>query len=279
MPRDTIQPRPDTIKPPRVLAIDIGTSSVRAILFDRTARIASPTFQKSYEMETTPDGGVSIDADRLAAVVASVLDDFCAWGGQVPGGLAWDGRPAIDSVAMTTFWHNVVGVEGDRAVTPLISWADTRPGTVIAELAERLDAASAHERTGCVLHASYLPAKICWFARNDPNTFARVERWMSIGEYLFLKWFGAPACSVSMASGTGLFNAHRCDWDDETLAVLPMERDQLTPVSDVDEPVRGLKGEFASRWPVLAGASCIRPSATAPATTSAAVAWTRTASP
>ena len=35
---------------------------------------------------------------------------------------------------MTTFWHNVVGVEGDRAVTPLISWADTRPGTVIAEL-------------------------------------------------------------------------------------------------------------------------------------------------
>ena len=262
---DTIQPRPDTIQPPRVLAIDIGTSSVRAILFDRTARITSPTFQKSYDMETTPDGGVSIDADRLAAVVASVLDDFCAWGGQATGGHPagghssgdhpGGGRHAIDGVAMTTFWHNVVGVEGDRAVTPLISWADTRPGTVIPELGERLDAASTHGRTGCVLHASYLPAKICWFARNDPNTFARVERWMSIGEYLFLKWFGAPACSVSMASGTGLFNAHRCDWDDETLAALPVARDQLTPVTDVDEPVRGLKDEFASRWPVLAGAS------------------------
>ena len=140
-------------------------------------------------METTLDGGVSIDADRLAAVVASVLDDFCAWGGHAVGGPAAGGqatgghpagghssgdhpsggRPAIDGVAMTTFWHNVVGVEGDRAVTPLISWADTRPGTVIAELAERLDAASTHERTGCVLHASYLPAKICWFARNDPE--------------------------------------------------------------------------------------------------------------
>ena len=265
-PDDTIEPPDDTIEPPRVLAIDIGTSSVRAILFDRMARIASPPFQKTYDMETTPDGGACIDADRLADVVGSVLDDFCAacgpgpatggrtTGGPATGGPATGGPAAIDGVAMTTFWHNVVGVEGDRAVTPLISWADMRPGTVIAELGGRLDGASAHGRTGCVLHASYLPAKICWLARNDPARFARVERWMSIGEYLFLRWFGAPACSVSMASGTGLFNAHRCDWDDETLAALPVERDQLTPLSDVDEPVRGLKDEFASRWPVLAGA-------------------------
>lgn len=273
--RDPTQPPREMIQPPRVLAIDIGTSSVRAILFDRTARIASPAFQKTYDMDTTPDGGVYIDADRLAAEVASVLDDFCAWGGQATVGQATGGQagsrraegghplagpfagghPAIDGVAMTTFWHNVVGVEGDRAVTPLISWADTRPGTVIAELGERLDAAATHRRTGCVLHASYLPAKICWLAQIDPDTFSRVERWMSIGEYLFLRWFGAPACSVSMASGTGLFNEHRCDWDDETLAALPVERDMLTPLSDVDEPVRGLKDEFASRWPVLAGAS------------------------
>ena len=238
MPRDTIQP-------PHVLAIDIGTSSVRAILFDRSARIASPSFQKPYDMETTPDGGVYIDADRLAAEVGSVLDDFCASGG----------KTAIDGVAMTTFWHNLVGVEGSRAVTPLISWADTRPRSVIPDLAGRLDIGAAHRRTGCVLHASYLPAKLSWFARNDPGRFARVERWMSIGEYLFLRWFGAPACSVSMASGTGLFNAHRCDWDDETLAALPVERSQLTPLCDVDEPVRGLKDEFASRWPALAGAS------------------------
>ncbi len=269
-PRDPIQPPRDSIQPPRVLAIDIGTSSVRAILFDQSARVASPAFQKTYDMDTTPDGGVYIDADHLAAEVASVLDDFCAWDGQATGGKATgrqaegvqsgsgraaSGSNAIDGVAMTTFWHNVVGVETDRAATPLISWADTRPGTVIAELGERLDAASTHGRTGCVLHASYLPAKILWFARNDPDTYTRAQRWMSIGEYLFLRWFGAPACSVSMASGTGLFNAHRCDWDDQTLTALPLERDQLTPISDVDEPVRGLKDEFASRWPVLAEAA------------------------
>jgi len=235
----------DTNQSPCVLAIDIGTSSVRAILFDRVGRIASSVFQNTCDMETTPDGGIQIGADRLADEVGRVLDGFCAA----------SGHPPIEGVAMTTFWHNVVGVEGDRAVTPLISWADTRPGAVIPELAARIDTASMYRRTGCVLHASYLPAKITWFARNDPDGFGRVERWMSIGEYLFLKWFGAPACSVSMASGTGLYNVHRCDWDDETLDTLPVDRSQLTPVSDLDEPVRGLKDEYARRWPVLSKAS------------------------
>ncbi len=238
---DGTMPR-EMIQPPCMLAIDIGTSSVRAVLFDRRGRIASPVFREAYAMDTTPDGGICIDADRLAMVVGSVLDACCAAGG----------HPAIAGVAMATFWHNVVGVEGDRAVTPLISWADTRPGRVVPELEKRLDAASAHKRTGCVLHASYLPAKLCWFARNDPGRFDRVERWMSIGEYLFLKWFGESACSVSMASGTGLFNAHGCDWDDETLAALPVERTHLSAVRDVDEPVQGLREPYAARWPVLA---------------------------
>ena len=235
MPRDSIQP-------PCVLAIDIGTSSVRAILYDSRGRITDRSVQQPYSMDTSPDGGVFIDADRLAEVAGAVLDRF----------MKEDDRPEVAGVAMATFWHNVVGVQGDRAVTPLISWADTRPGTIIPELTERLDETATHRRTGCVLHPSYLPAKITWFARRDPDRFARVERWMSIGEYLYLKWFGAPACSVSMASGTGLFNAHRCDWDDETLDALPVDRSQLTLITDVDDPVRGLKAVYAARWPYLA---------------------------
>lgn len=230
---------------PCVLAIDIGTSSVRTILFDQMGQMASSAFQNIYKMETSSDGGVYIDADRLVEEVGSVLDKFCSVGG----------HPPIDGVAMTTFWHNVVGVEGDHAITPLISWADTRPGTIIGELREQLDTSALHKRTGCVLHSSYLPAKIWWFARNDPKNFARVDRWMSIGEYLFLKWFGEPACSVSMASGTGLFNAHCCDWDNQTLSALPVDRSQLTALSNEKEAVHGLVEAYAARWPILAGAA------------------------
>ena len=235
----------EPINLPCVLTIDIGTSSVRVILFDQTGKMVSSIFRNTYNMKTSSDGGIYINADYLEQVVCSVIDEFCSAGG----------HPPIDHVAMTTFWHNVVGVRDEQAITPLISWADTRPDSILSELGERFDQQSLHQRTGCVLHASYLPAKICWFEQKDAKQFKQVERWMSISEYLFLKWFGTPTCSISMASGSGLFNQHVCDWDDETLDALPITRSQLTELCDIDEPVHGLMDSYASRWPILAEAS------------------------
>ena len=46
---------------------------------------------------------------------------------------------------------------------------------------------------------------------------------MSFGEYVALRLFGEAKCSLSMASGTGLFNQNAADWDPETLRVLPID--------------------------------------------------------
>lgn len=234
----------ESYEPPFVLALDIGTSSVRAILFDRLGRPVGADAHVAYEMHTTPDGGVEIEAEDLLGIVGQALDIFCThadlWLSQVIG------------VATSTFWHNLVGVGADgQAVTPLISWADTRPETVVPELRERLDEDATHARTGCVLHASYLPAKLLWLSRAHPDAFRRAVRWMSIGEYLYARFLNRTLCSISMASGTGLFNQHSCTWDNETIAVLPISRDQLSPLTDLQAPVVGLTDEFAARWPAL----------------------------
>jgi gluconokinase len=231
-----------SLHPFRVLSLDIGTSSVRAILYDALGQPAGAGVQTPYEMQTSPDGGVFIDADRLVDIVSTTLDRLC---GQPL-------RPPVQSVAVTTFWHNLVGVgPDDRAVTPLISWADTRPGTVMPALRERLDERATHARTGCMLHPSYLPAKLLWFSQEHPSLFSRAERWMSIGEYLLLRYFGRTVCSVSMASGTGLFNPRTCVWDAETLAALPVREAQLSPLVDLDQPLTGLGDAFGRRWPAL----------------------------
>jgi gluconokinase len=54
-----------------------------------------------------------------------------------------------------------------------------------------------------------------------------------------------------MASGTGLFNQERRDWDDEVLAAVGVRREQLSPVAPATEPVAGLTGEWARRLPAL----------------------------
>src|SRR5438309_1507450 len=90
------------------------------------------------------------------------------------------------------------------------------------------------------------------------GAFARTRRWLSPGEFLFLRLFGEPRCSVSMASGTGMLNQSALDWDEELLSVLPIERDQLSSVVDL-VPSRGLRDEFARRLPALAAVPWIPP--------------------
>src|SRR5260370_18107220 len=76
---------------------------------------------------------------------------------------------------------------------------------------------------------------------------------MSFGEYFFLKLFGKGVASTSMVSGSGLWNQNQNDYDAEMLSVLPIERAQLCPVDEMDQPMTELGGEYRQRWPQFAG--------------------------
>jgi gluconokinase len=108
-----------------------------------------------------------------------------------------------------------------------------------------------HARTGSHLHPSYWPAKLRWLARERPAEARRVARWGSVGELLELELFGAAATSVSIASGTGLLDQARVDWDGEALAAAGVEEALLFPLVDRTEARRGLRPAWARRWPAL----------------------------
>ena len=226
-----------------VVSLDVGTSSVRTLLYDGQAREA-PGFgaHLRYDLETTADGGVEVDADRLVALVVQGVD-------AIHQELKARGlRPR--AVACCTFWHNVLGVGDDgRPTTPVLHPFDTRAAAAARQLAERLDSSRQHERTGCVLHASYVPAKLVWLAETRPQAFGATRRWMSFGEYLFLKLFGRAVASTSMVSGSGLWNQYENDYDAEVLAALPIDAGQLSPAAEMDQPQAELRAEYASRWP------------------------------
>jgi len=64
------------------------------------------------------------------------------------------------------------------------------------------------------------------------GSFRRVSRWVSPAEWIFEQIFGVRACSHSMASGTGLYDFARRDWDEELLEVCGLTRPQLNPLRD-----------------------------------------------
>jgi gluconokinase len=229
---------------PLILTLDIGTSSLRVLLFDAQGRqVTEVEARAQYTIHTTLDGGAELDPQAVLAAAIECLDQALAQAG--------DRCAQIAGVGACSLASSLVGVVGDKAVTPVYIWADTRSAPDAEVLRAALDEKVVHDRTGCVIHSSYLPARFLWLQRTQPDLLSRVQHWMSISEYLYLRWLGRTTCSLSIASWTGLLDRRRLIWDREWLSRLPIEESHLSPLSDVDVPLHGLRPEFARRWPVL----------------------------
>ncbi len=224
-----------------ILAVDVGSSSVRAELYDAAGSpVGGSGSRLDHELAYTPDGGATADADALLELTARAIDAT----------LARSGGHRVRAVALCTFWHSLLGLDASgRPATPILTWADRRAAGAASRLRGRLDERAVHRRTGCVLHSSYWPAKLLWLSEEHPQTFERSRRWVSPGEYIYLRLFGELRVGTSMASATGLFLQNEKEWDVKLLEALPVDRGQLSPISD--EPFRGLRGGWAERWPEL----------------------------
>ena len=185
-----------------VLALDVGTSSVRAQQFDERGEAAGDLRQEGYDAD---------DPAEVAAAVRRVLAD-----------------DELD--ATSCFAHSLVAVDRDwNALTPVLGWRDTRSAGAAEWLARRLDAQAVHARTGAFLHPSFWPAKLAWLAETEPDTFRSAAWFVSFADYLG----GKPETSLGMASTSGLLDLTTLDWDVELLATLGIDRDRLPRIGDV----------------------------------------------
>ncbi len=228
------------------LAIDVGSSSVRVMIFDPAGNALEGVFcQQPYEPQTTPDGGAMSDPDVICSVIYAGIDTALAQAGAAAA--------RIDRVALDTLVGNLMGMSADGLpTTPVYTWADTRGGELGARLHGLLDAADYTRRTGCRIHTSYWPVRLLWLHEAEPVAFNRSAYWLSLGEYALCRIFGARRISLSTASWSGLLNRHTLDWDTATLDCLPVRAGQLSELSGA--PFQGLRGEWAARWPALQNA-------------------------
>lgn len=235
-------------EPPLVLTIDIGTSSTRAMIFDRLARpVMGLIGRHEYDVRTTPDGGAELDPEAVLAGAIAAIDAALAAAGPL--------APAIAAVAACTLVPNVLAIDGDDcAVTPCYTWADTRSADYVEPLRAEIDYPAYHTRTGCMLHASYTPSKLRWLADTRPALFDQPLRWLTLGEFVLLRLTGRAACSYSAASWSGLLDQTTMTWDAIMLDRLPIAAGQLAPLIDVGDGAVGLRPELARRWPALARA-------------------------
>ena len=242
-----------SIPSPLILTIDIGTSSTRAMLFDAAATaVEGQSAQVTYQARSVAadgESGLEFKAEMLFAVAVEAVDRLL----EQAGPLATE----IGGVVMDTLVTNILGQDAERQViTPVYTYADTRNAYDAEAIRRELGPdglTQVHNRTGCLVHAAYQPARFRWLARTQPDLLARVAHWVSMGEYVLGRLFDQWGASYSVASWTGLLNRHSLQWDQTWLEDLPITEAQLPPLTDVNQPLTDLKAEWAARWPALAG--------------------------
>jgi gluconokinase len=228
-----------------VLALDLGTSSVRAVVYDTAgAMIGSSLCDLPYKVRTREAGEVSSDAQALVRLIGKAID----------GALLASRKHQVSLLAVATscYWHSLLGIDAHgRPSTELLTWADTRSAAQTRQFRDKENEHAYHARTGCFFHASYWPAKLRWLHTTRPAVFDRTARWISLGEFLYRELFGEAAVSLSIASGTGLLAVNEQAWDQEALALAGITDAQLSRLADWDQPCHGLRGRYESRWPEL----------------------------
>lgn len=231
---------------PLILALDMGTSSSRTALFTaKGERFTHTTHQVAYPLLTSNDGGAELDPAVLRKAVLTCLEETLR---QYRQDAALNGRP-IAAIGVTSFWHSLIGLDAKGApVTRVITWADARCRPDAATLRDELSEKQVHARTGCMLRASFWPAKLVWLQRTQGALFRKVHRWISPAEYIQAELCGQANCAIGMATGTGLLDPSKLAWDAPML-----KRCGLTPASlgHLDDSPSTVTEKWARRFPEL----------------------------
>ena len=184
-----------------MLALDIGSSSVRAQRFDERGEPDGELRQERYDTS---------DAAEVARLVRDAL-----------GGAEADGT--------SCFGHSLVALDRrGRPLTPILGWRDTRSAAAAEWLRRRLDSDAVHARTGAYLHPAFWPAKLAWLAETDPGLFREAAHFVSFSDTLG----GEPVTTPSIASSTGLLDLAKGEWDAELLDALGLDPARLPRIED-----------------------------------------------
>ncbi|HEY8418453.1 MAG TPA: glycerol kinase GlpK [Limnochordales bacterium] len=229
-----------------VLALDQGTTSSRAILFDEQGRavaIAQQPFRQHYPRP----GWVEHDPEEIWATQLGTARGVLAQAGVAPEDVAAIG--ISNQRETTVLWERATG----RPVAPAIVWQDRRTAGMCDALKGQGAEALVREKTGLVLDPYFSATKIAWLLDNVTGLRARAERgeiaFGTIDSWLVYRLTGGRvhATDHSNASRTMLFNIHTLAWDEELLelfgrvprAILP----QVLPSSHIyGETDRNLLG-------------------------------------
>lgn len=226
-----------------ILTIDIGTTSMRGILYDlESAEIA--VVRKDTRPEHFPDGRVEQDPDTWRTALREILSD-CARAAAGAG-------VEVGGIALTSQRSSVIPV--DRRGEPLrhaIMWQDLRTEGLVRRLSEENRAvyAACGMRVTTVMSA----VKMTWIRDNEPGVFARTHKMIGIHDFVLHQMTGRFVTDASLASRTNLLNLERRGWDPDLIRLFGLREDLLCGMVEPGSVIGSLETGIASETGLKSG--------------------------
>lgn len=248
-----------------ILALDQGTTSSRAILFDHNGDIVTIA-QKEFTQIYPQPAWVEHNAEEIWSSQFSVMAEVMAKQGITTSQVAAIG--ITNQRETTIVWNRKTG----KPVYNAIVWQDRRTAAFCDELKTNNMAGLIQQKTGLIIDAYFSATKLKWILDNVPGARAAADwgelAFGTVDSWLVWKLTGGKLhiTDVSNASRTMLLNIHTCEWDDELLQLFNIPRSVLPTVKASSEiygatehaqiPVAGIAGDQQA---ALFGQMCTQP--------------------
>ncbi|MEC5162017.1 glycerol kinase [Janthinobacterium sp. CG_23.3] len=210
-----------------ILALDQGTTSSRAILFDHAGH-PHASAQKEFRQIFPQPGWVEHDANEIWESQIGVVHQLLRESGVGVADIAAIG--VTNQRETTVLWDRASG----EPVANAIVWQDRRNAAFCEQLQEQGKAGLFQDKTGLVLDAYFSGTKLKWLLDNVPRARERAERgelaFGTIDTWLIYKMSGEHITDPSNAARTMLFNIHTLQWDEELLALLDIPASLLPAI-------------------------------------------------
>jgi xylulokinase len=220
------------------IGIDLGTSSIKALLVDDAQRIVAEasvplTVQRPHPLwsEQSPAEWKQACGQAIATLRAAAPAEFGAVGG----------------IGLSGQMHGATLLDADhRVLRPAILWNDGRSGPECAELEAREPRSRA--LTGNAAMPGFTAPKLLWVARHEPETFARTAHVLLPKDWLRFEMTGELATDPSDAAGTLWLDVARRRWSDPMLAACNLTEAAMPRVFEGTQPTGTLRPELAAAW-------------------------------
>lgn len=256
---------------PYILAIDQGTTSSRAMVFDHAGRVVSIA-QKEFEQHYPAEDRVEHDPEEIWKTTLDTARKAFAEAEKTGGDIAAVG--ITNQRETTILWDRATG----EPIYNAIVWQDRRTANVCRKLHEEGLESHVAARTGLLLDPYFSATKAAWILDNVDGARERAEKgelaFGTVDSFLIWRLTGGRvhATDATNASRTNLFNIHTNDWDDALLehfrvprACLPGVHDCAADFGETDPDIFGrpipIAGVAGDQQAAAIGQACFEPGA------------------